>query len=160
MKLDHVDIRILNQLQDNSDLSNQELAQRVHISAPTCLRRVKRLKEAGVIRKQVALLDASKIGYGLTVIVELSLDRQGAEHIQAFEQQAQAELAIQQCYHVATGPDFILILQLADMQAYHALAHRLFTASHNVRNVRSFFASQPSKFETRYGVPDERFNTR
>lgn len=150
MPLDELDRRILNQLQDNSDISNQDLAALVHASAPTCLRRVRRLKKAGYIHKQVALLAPNKMQAGLTVIVELTLDQQGAEHIDAFEQSIQTEKAVQQCYHVATGPDFILILYVADMQAYHQLAHQLFSSHRNVRNIRSFFTVHQSKFDTRY----------
>lgn len=153
MPLDELDKRLLNQLQDNCDLSNQDLAELVHASAPTCLRRVRRLKQEGYIRKQVALLEPSKIQAGLTVIVELTLDQQGAEHVDEFERLMQSESAVQQCYHVATGPDFILILYVPTMQAYHELAHQLFSSHRNVRNVRSFFSVHQSKFDTRYPIP-------
>ena len=67
----------------------------------------------------------------------------------AFEARVAGEAAILQCYRVSPGPDFILILQVADMPAYHSLAHRLFAAEANVRNVRTFFSTHRSKFETR-----------
>ena len=125
--LDATDLRILDQLQRDASLSNQDLAARVHVSPATCLRRVKRLVESGVIERRVALLSAEKLGAALTAIVEITLDRQGAEHLAAFEARAVAEAAVQQCWRVSPGPDFVLVLQVADMAAYHALVQRLFT---------------------------------
>jgi Lrp/AsnC family leucine-responsive transcriptional regulator len=147
--LDDLDRRILNQLQHDASLTNQALAERVHASPPTCLRRVRRLTELGVIAKQVAILDPSKLGSTLTAIIEVTLDIQSAEHLQAFEETASREPAILQCYRVSTGPDFVLIAQVHDMPAYHALVHRALTAAANVRNVRTFFSVHRSKFDTR-----------
>lgn len=146
--LDELDKRILQQLQINNALSNQELASLVHASAPTCLRRVARLIKAGVIAKQVAILAPEKVGAGLTAIVEITLDHQATEHQIAFEQLVAKEPSVQQCYRVSPGPDFVLMIQVADMAAYHTLAHRLFANQANVRNVRSFFSIHRSKFET------------
>lgn len=147
-ELDELDKRILQQLQRDSSLTNQELAEKVHASAPTCLRRVRRLQENGVIQKQVAIVDPQKTGSTLTAIVEVSLDVQTAEANTAFEKEVNGENAVLQCYRVSTGPDFILVIQVADMPAYHELVHRLFTARKNVRNVRTFFSVNRSKFET------------
>lgn len=145
--LDELDKRILVALQENAARTNHELAELVHASAPTCLRRVKRLQESGVIARQVALLDPTKIGTGLSVIVEITLDVQSTERLLEFEKLVAAETAIQQCYRVSSGLDFVLILQVRDMEAYHALAHRVFASHANVRNVRSFFSVWRSKFE-------------
>jgi Lrp/AsnC family leucine-responsive transcriptional regulator len=147
-ELDELDKRILQQLQKDASLTNHELALRVHASAPTCLRRVKRLTDEGIISRQVALLDAGKLGAGLTAIVEITLDHQATEKLVEFEQLVAQEGAVQQCYRVSQGPDFVLVIQVADMAAYHALAHRLFATHANVRNVRSFFSILRSKFET------------
>ncbi|MFZ6777931.1 Lrp/AsnC family transcriptional regulator [Undibacterium sp. Ji83W] len=147
-ELDELDKRILQQLQKDASLTNHELALRVHASAPTCLRRVKRLTDEGIISRQVALLDASKLGAGLTAIVEITLDHQATEKLVEFEQLVAQEGSVQQCYRVSQGPDFVLVIQVADMAAYHALAHRLFATHANVRNVRSFFSILRSKFET------------
>lgn len=152
--MDATDLRILAQLQQDASLSNQELAARVHVSPATCLRRVKRLCEAGIIERRVAILSPARLGAGLTAIVELSLDQQSAEHLAAFEARATAEEAVQQCYRVSSGPDFVLILQVADMAAYQLAAQRLFAADTNVRNVRTFFSLQRAKFSTRLALPE------
>ena len=148
-----IDLRILDQLQRDASLSNQDLAVAVHTSAATCLRRVKRLVDAGVIERRVAILSPQRLGAGLTAFAEVSLDRQGAEHLEAFEARAVAQPEVQQCYRVAPGPDLMLVLQLPDMAAYHALVQRLFTQDANVRNVKTYFSVHRAKFETRVPLP-------
>lgn len=145
-----MDIQILAQLQRDASLSNQELALAVHTSAPTCLRRIKRLRDAGLIERQIAILNPQKLaqalGHGLTAIVEIMLDRQGAEEQERFELRVAAYAAVQQCYRVSPGPDFVVVVSVADMPAYLALAQRLFTSDANVRNVKAFFSIKRSKF--------------
>ncbi|MEB0140467.1 MULTISPECIES: Lrp/AsnC family transcriptional regulator [unclassified Undibacterium] len=150
--LDELDKRILLQLQQDCAISNHELAARVHASPPTCLRRVKRLTDEGVIARQVALLAPEKLASSLTAIVEITLDLQASEKLIAFEALVASDIAVQQCYRVSPGPDFVLVIQVADMAAYHALAHRLFAGHSNIRNVRSFFSIFRSKFETRIAI--------
>lgn len=151
--IDAMDVRILDVLQSNAGLSNLELASAVHTSPATCLRRVKRLVDAGVIERRVAILSPERMGASLTVIAEVTLDRQGAEHLAAFESRAVAEDAVQQCHRVSPGPDFILMLQVSDMPAWDALVNRLFTQDANVRNVKSFFSVRRAKFETKVPLP-------
>lgn len=151
--LDAIDLRLLDELQQDAAQSNQTLAERCHVSPPTCLRRVKRLKDAGLIEHQVALLNTDKLattlGHGLSAVIEVTLDRQGDEHAQAFEARVIADDAVQQCYRVSPGPDFVLIVQVADMPGYLALAQRLFTSDANVRNVKAFFSLHRAKFKPR-----------
>ena len=156
IELDTIDLRVLDLLQQDASLSNQALAERAHVSPATCLRRVRRLVETGVIEKQVAILSPDKLGAGLSALVEITLDRQGAEHLDAFETIAVAAPEVQQCWRVAPGPDFVLVLQVPDMPAYHALVQRLFTQQANVRNVKAFFSVKRAKFEPRLALPAAR----
>ena len=151
-ELDELDRRILNTLQVDASHTNAELAALVHVSPPTCLRRVKHLTETGVIARQVAIVAPEKIGPQLTAIVEISLDVQAVERMDQFEQLVAAETTVLQCYRVAPGPDFVLVVQVADMPSYNALAHRLFTTHANVRNVKAYFSTFRSKFETLIAV--------
>ena len=151
--LDATDLRILDLLQTDTSMSNQDLAAAAHTSPATCLRRVKRLVDSGVIERRVAILSAERIGAGITAIAEVTLDKQGAEWLRAFEQRAVADPAVQQCHRVSPGPDFVLMLQVADMAAWNALVARLFTQDANVRNVRTFFSVHRAKFETRIVLP-------
>ena len=150
--LDDVDRRILNVLQVDASQTNAELAELVHVSPPTCLRRVKQLRESGVIERQVAIVAPDKVGSRLSAIVEITLDVQAADRMAEFERVVAVEAAVLQCYRVSPGPDFVLIVQVADMPAYHALAHRLFTTHSNVRNVKAYFSTFRSKFETRIAI--------
>ena len=149
--LDEIDIALLESLQTDASLSNLTLAAQANISPPTCLRRVKRLRDAGLIEREIALLNPDKlaaiVGHGLTAIVEITLDRQGSEHLAAFEARTTFDDAVQQCYRVSPGPDFILLVHVADMPRYLALAQRLFTSDANVRNVKAFFSLKRSKFK-------------
>ena len=153
LTLDAMDIRLLEALQVDSSVTNHALAAVLGTSPATCLRRVKRLRDAGVIERQVAILSPQKIGHGLTAIAEVTLDRQSAEALAAFEARAVAEAAVQQCHRVSPGPDFVLTVQAADMAAYDALAQRLFTDDANVRNVKAFFSVHRAKFDTRIALP-------
>jgi len=153
LSLDTTDWKILDVLQTDASLTNQALAERVHVSPATCLRRVKALVDAGVVERRVALLSAERLGRGLTAIVEVVLDRQGAEALAAFEARAVADGAVRQCHRVSPGPDFILVVEVADMAAYEALVERLFTQDANVRNVKAFFSVRRAKFETRIELP-------
>ena len=150
--LDAIDLRLLALLQDDAARSNQALAEAAHVSPATALRRVRRLVDSGVIERQVAIVSPQRVG-GLSVIAEVTLDRQGAEHVAAFEARAVAEAAVQQCYRVSPGPDLVLVLWLPDMAAYHALVQRLFTQDANVRNVKSYFATHRAKFAPAVTLP-------
>jgi DNA-binding Lrp family transcriptional regulator len=154
LDLDPTDLRILAQLQRDSALSNQALAEAVHVSAATALRRVRRLVEGGVIERQVALLAPEALGSSvLTAIVEVTLEAQNTAALEAFELLAQAEPGVQQCYRVSSGPDFVLVVATPDMAAYHALAGRLSAPTAGVRNVRTFFSVKRVKFGTEVPLP-------
>ena len=150
ISIDAIDIQLLNQLQIDASLSNQALAELAHISPPTCLRRVKRLHEAGLIERTIAILSPERlsatIGFGLTAIVEITLDRQDTLALEQFETRVVDDPAVQQCYRVSPGPDFVLVVHATNMPTYQALTQRLFTSDANVRNVKAFFSIKRSKF--------------
>lgn len=153
--VDAIDLKLLDELQRDASRSNQAIAEAVHVSAATSLRRVKRLTDAGVIERTVAILSPEALGHGLTAIVEITLDRQAIDRIEAFEARAVAEPGVQQCYRTQGGPDFVLIAQVADMSAYQALAQRLFTSDVNVRNVRCFFSVHRAKSGLQITLPSK-----
>ena len=151
ISMDATDIQLLDALQNDASLSNQALAERVHVSPPTCLRRVKRLRDTGLIEREVALLSPDKLaavlGHGLTALVEITLDRQGTESLETFEARVVQDDAVQQCYRVSPGPDFVLVVHVTDMPQYLALTQRLFTSDANVRNIKAFFSTKRAKFK-------------
>ena len=151
--IDATDLQLLDWLQQDASQSNQTLAERLQVSPATCLRRTKRLHALGLIERQVVVLQpdrvAQLVGPGLQAIVEITLERQGAELLDAFEARAVQDAAVQQCWRVSRGPDFVLVTHTRDMPQYLALSQRLFTSDANVRNVRAFFSTRRAKFDTR-----------
>ena len=157
VSLDATDLELLAILQADASISNIALADKLRISAPTCLRRTKRLMQEGWIEKQVAILSSDKLGHAMghnvTALIEVSLDKQGEELLQAFETLAIQEIAVQQCWRVSPGPDFMLVVQVPDMPAYLAFTQRLLTQNANVRNVKAFFSVKRAKFGTQLTLP-------
>ena len=157
INIDDADLRLLALLQEDASRSNQALAELAHLSPPTSLRRVKRLRALGVIAREVAILQPERlaplIGHGLTALVEITLERQGAEQLDAFEARVVPEPTVQQCYRVSPGPDFVLVVFCPDMPAYLALAQRLFTSDANVRNIKAFFSVKRAKFDPQLPLP-------
>lgn len=156
--LDATDLQLLAHLQKDASLSNQALAEQVKVSPATCHRRVKRLWDVGLIEKQVAVLSperlAEALGWGLSVLVEVTLDQQTQEALDAFEAKAVRDARVQQCWRVSPGPDFVLVIQVADMPSYQDLARQLFTEDSQVRNVRAFFSVKRAKFGTALPLPE------
>lgn len=151
--LDATDWRLLDLLQADASLTNHALAAAAHVSPATALRRVKRLRDLGVIERFTALLAPRFAGRGLSALCEITLDCQGDEHQAAFEARAVADPAVQQCWRVSPGPDFVLVAWAADMPAFHAVTQRLFTQDANVRNVKTYFALKRAKFDPRVAGP-------
>jgi Lrp/AsnC family leucine-responsive transcriptional regulator len=155
--LDATDLQLLAILQADASISNIALADKLRISAPTCLRRTKRLQQEGWIEKQVAILSSDKLGqlmgHNVTALIEVSLDKQGEELLQTFETRAIQEAAVQQCWRVSPGPDFMLVVQVPDMPSYLAFTQRLLTQDANVRNVKAFFSVKRAKFGTEIPLP-------
>ena len=158
--LDATDLKLLDALQQDASRTNLALAAHLHLTPPTCLRRVKRLYEAGLIEREIAILSVDKLaalaGHGLCAIVEITLDRQDNAALEAFEQRVAAQDAVQQCYRVSPGPDFCLVVHCANMPEYLALVQQLFTVDANVRNVKTFFSIKRSKFGARLPLPEFR----
>ncbi|MFM8928742.1 MAG: Lrp/AsnC family transcriptional regulator [Betaproteobacteria bacterium] len=145
--LDDLDHRILHALQDQADRSNLEIARLIGLSPAATLRRIKRLKDQGVIERVVAVLNPQAVGVGLLTVVEVSLERQGEHALQAFAALACRQAEVQQCYQVSPGPDFVLIAQVPDMPAYHAFSQRLLTEEANVRHVKAYFSVKRHAFK-------------
>jgi Lrp/AsnC family transcriptional regulator, leucine-responsive regulatory protein len=148
VELDAVDRRILKVLQKDNRLTNLELAARVRLSPPTCLRRVRRLRDEKVIVADVALLDPQLVGRNLFAFVEVVLERQSEALQAAFEKRMERAEEVMQCYMVSGQTDFMVVVQVADMDDYHRFVRRTFTNDPNIRNFRTLFAMNRTKFRT------------
>jgi Lrp/AsnC family leucine-responsive transcriptional regulator len=137
---DEIDRRILAELQRDAGLTNQELADRVGLSASPCLRRVRALEEAGIVRKRVALLDQKKLGFSLTALIQISMDRHTPERFENFERTVKQYPEVQTCYLI-TGQqsDYLLIVIVPDMDHYQAFLLDKITRIEGVSGVHSSF---------------------
>lgn len=155
--LDDLDLRLLHALQADAWLSNLALAEAAGVSPATAHRRLRRLRQEGYIERVAAHLAPQRLADAgipaLQAVLEVSLDVQAAERLDAFEARAVADAAVQQCWRVSPGPDFVLVVAVPDMVAYQALVARLLTADANVRNVRAFFAVKRAKFGSDLPLP-------
>ena len=119
--LDNIDLAILDNLQSNSRISNVNLAKAVNLSASPCLDRVRRLESEGYIKRYGAVLNASKLNFGLTAYVEVSLDKSTTEAFNAFANNVQKIKQIAECDMVAGGFDYLLKIRISDMAEYRSV---------------------------------------
>ena len=145
-RLDAIDRQILKELQDDGRMTNVELARRVGISAPPCLRRVRALEQAGYIKGYRALLDEKRLGYEVTVFAMVHLSSQADADLKAFEDFVRAQPLVRECWMLSGEVDFILKCVAPDMATFQDFVTHL-TAAPHVRNVRTSLVLHNSKFE-------------
>lgn len=140
IKLDRIDKKILALLQQNSQISNQELADKVALSPSPCARRVKMLEEAGYINKYVALLNPEKLGIQLTIIVLVGLDTHDAKKMSLFEKAIKSFSEVIECYLIAgQAADYMLKIVAASLNDYQLFLLNKLTRISGVTNVHSSF---------------------
>jgi Lrp/AsnC family leucine-responsive transcriptional regulator len=147
--LDAIDRRILDLLQDDNQITNLALAERIGLSPPACLKRVRRLRADKVIVKDVSVLDPESAGRSIVAFVGVELDRQREDVLAAFERKIAAEAEVQQCYFVSGEIDYLLTVVCLDMEAYNAFARRVLANEHNIKRFRTSFSLSRVKYETR-----------
>jgi len=152
--LDGIDLKILDLLQEDNQITNLELAERVGLSPPPCLRRVRRLRELGVITRDVALVDPAKVGRSIIAFVFVELDRQREDVLANFERKMKAEPEVQQCYFISGEADYLLIVICADMGSYNEFARRVLANEHNIKRFRTSFNLARVKYETKLPLTD------
>jgi DNA-binding Lrp family transcriptional regulator len=143
-RLDAIDRKILKELQDDGRITNVELASRVGISAPPCLRRVRALEEAGYIRGYRALLDEKKLGYEVTVFAMVHLASQAEGDLVAFETFVRKESLVRECWMLSGEVDFLLKCVAPDLKTFQAFVERL-SAAPNMRNVKTSLVLRNAK---------------
>jgi len=153
--LDKVDRKLLNLLQRDNQIPTRTLAEKVHISQPTCLRRIRDLREAGIISADVSLVDPFALGYGMLAFLEVSLNNQSDEHMQEFETRMSKEVEVMQCYFVSGDYDYFLVVHVVDMDAYYQFVRRVISGSGNVRHFQSRFPMKRAKFVTRIAFDEK-----
>jgi DNA-binding Lrp family transcriptional regulator len=142
--LDALDRHILKELQDDGRITNVELARRVGISAPPCLRRVRALERAGYVKGYRALLDEKLLGYEVTIFAMVHLTSQADADLKAFEDFVRAEPLVRECWMLSGEIDFILKCVAPDLKTFQAFVAEL-TAAPHVRNVKTSLTLRNSK---------------
>ncbi len=137
MPLDNSDTIILNALQSNARCSLEQLADFTGLSTATVQRRLRSLRDAGVIDREIAVLDPDKLGHNMTFVVMVELERERLDQIDLFVRQARKDPQVQQCYYITGEADFCLICVVKDMADFEQLTHRLFFENANVRRFRT-----------------------
>ncbi len=146
--LDPTDLRILSALQDDSSLTNIELAAKVGLSPSPCLTRVRALEAAGVIARRVALLDPAKLGASISVFIQVTLEKQTAPALDVFEASVARLPEVMECYLMTGGSDYLLRVVVPDIPALqHFIVDRL-SKTRGVANIRSSFALKQVKYKT------------
>jgi DNA-binding Lrp family transcriptional regulator len=153
VKLDRIDRRILRDLQDSGRMTNVELAQRAEISAPPCLRRVRALEEAGVIRGYHAELNPTALGFNVTVFAQVGLSSQAEHDLKAFEDLVNSWPQVRECHMLAGETDFLLKIVAEDWDSYQKFLTTKLTTAPNVSHVKSALAIRTAKLLP--GVPVE-----
>ena len=151
-KLDNIDRRILRMLQRAGRLQNVELAGQVGLSPSPCLRRVKMLEEAGVIERYVAVLDASKIGVGLTFFARVWLRGQDSETVEQFVEEVKRLPQVVECHLMAGDCDFLLRIVAADIDAYRKFQVDHLTRIKAVQSVKTEIPMQKIKLTSELPV--------
>jgi DNA-binding Lrp family transcriptional regulator len=151
VKLDRIDRRILKELQEDGRMTNVDLADKVGISAPPCLRRVRALEEGGFIRGYHADINGEALGFGVTVFAQVGLNSQAEADLRAFETLVQSWPEVRDCHMLAGETDFLLRIVAADWDAYQRFLTTRLTAAPNVSHVKSALGIRSCK--TAPGVP-------
>ncbi|RTE64973.1 Lrp/AsnC family transcriptional regulator [Amphritea opalescens] len=148
MNLDRIDRSILNILQRDDRISNQNLAEKVGLSPPACLRRVRRLRDEGIIMAEVALIDPRLVGRYINVIVEVEMVRDQLDIYEAFKRKMNSAPEVTQCYQVTGEVDFMLILMVEDMESYETFTRKYLSTDANLSKFRTLISLRRDKFST------------
>lgn len=148
LELDRIDREILRLLQDNAHLTYQDIAQAVSLSASPCLRRIKRLEEAGIIKQYVALLDPQKLGLGLLAYVNVKLEKRGEQALESFRAAVMAWPEVVACYAMTGDMDYLLRVHTRDLDHFSRVVMERIVRRPEVLDVRSSFALQRIKDTT------------
>lgn len=150
--LDHFDRAILNLVQDDNQLTSAQIGDQVGLSSTACLRRLARLRENGVIKGDVAIIDPAVAGARVTLIVQVSLEREQASLLEQFKKAMSVLPEVTQCYYVTGAHDFILIVNVRDMAAYDEFTQEHFFNNANVRQFYTSVVMREVKFSTRIAL--------
>ena len=153
ISLDSIDLKILSELQNDGSLSNIELARRIHLSPSPCLARVRALEAAGVIDRYVALTNATALGLGLNVFINISLKSQSKESLGYFEKRICEHDEVMECYLMTGDIDYLIRVAVADIAALEKFILEQLTPIPGIEKIRSSFALKQVRYKTALPLP-------
>jgi Lrp/AsnC family leucine-responsive transcriptional regulator len=151
---DSIDVRILRELQESAKLTNLELSKRVHLSPSPCLARVRRLERTGLIDRYVTLLDAGRLGLGISVIIQIRLEKQIERALEDFEAAMQRYPAVMECYLMSGDSDYLIRVVVRDVPSLQRFIVEELSKIAGVENIRSSFALKQVKYKTALPLPE------
>lgn len=143
MALDRIDYRILHFLQNDARMTNLELAEAIGLSPSPCLRRVKALERAGVIRRYVGIVDANAVGLPVNAFVSVSLDSQEKKALERFQRAIEGYPEVMECYLMTGTSDYLLRVVLPDLESYERFLMDKLTKIPVIANIQTSFALKP-----------------
>ena len=152
--LDEIDVHILDQLQRDAKLTNVELAKRVHLSPSPCLARVRALEQTGLVSRYVTLLDPRKLGLGVSVFIQIQLDKQVRRALDQFEAAMSKHPSVMECYLMTGDSDYLIRVVVPDVQAVERFIVEELSKIPGVARIRSSFALKQVKYQTALPLPD------
>ena len=152
MDLDHIDINILNILQEDGRITNSKLSKMVNISPPPTLERVKKLEKKGVIRKYAALVDPRALGINNLVFAEVTLERHGSDAVEGFIREINTISEVMECHHITGDADFLLKIAIRDIAAYEQLLLRKLTSISGIRHLKTLVVLSTMKDKTAFTI--------
>lgn len=147
-RIDKIDQSILHELQHNSSLSNQELAERVCLSPTPCARRVKILKEKGYFRGQVTLIEPEKIGLSVSVFIQVTLEHQAKSNLMHFEDLINSWPEVMECYLMTGDFDYLIRIVTTDLKAFQTFLDERLTLIEGIDNIRSSISVKEVRYKT------------
>jgi Lrp/AsnC family transcriptional regulator, leucine-responsive regulatory protein len=153
-RLDEIDVKILRSLQEHGRISNVELADQVGLSPAPCLRRVRALEEAGVVRRYVGLVNPAAVDLNVTVFVQITLDLQLEGRLEIFEQAIMRRPEVLECYLMTGDADYLLRVVVPDVSAYERFLRDSLTRIESAAGIKSSFALKQVKYSTALPIAD------
>jgi Lrp/AsnC family leucine-responsive transcriptional regulator len=154
LSFDPIDMRILSELQGSARLTNLELANRVRLSPSPCLARVRRLEESGLISRYVTLLDAQALGLGVSVFIQIRLEKQTERALEVFEAAMQRYPQVMECYLMSGDSDYMIRVVVSDVRALERFIVDELSKIPGMANIRSSFALKQVKYKTALPLPE------
>ena len=152
-KLDAIDLKILDTLQSDARLANVDLARKAHLSPSPCLARVRALEDSGIIDRHVTLLDAKRLGLTVSVLVQVTLEKQIEPALETFEKAIRERPEVMECDLMTGDADYLLRVLVPDVPAFERFILDFLSRVPGVGNIKSSFALKQVKYQTALPLP-------